>query len=277
MAFTNEESSLARNATAAAISAGFGEPADRDVHKTPGRPLRVLGEQFLEQRGVDRPRAQGVDPDPVAGELHPQLARHRQDPALGRGVRDLRGGRAHPGHEGRRVDDGALALGAHIGDRRLAAEEHGGQVGLLHPPPGLQAGVQDGVVVRRGDPRVVERDVDRTVGVERGLEEGVHLLGVGDVGTDEEPGGLGGDGLAALLVHIGADDVRALGGQPPGGGQADAAAGSGDDGGAADQAAADGRSVGHGAQASVLMKTFLVSVKAASASGPSSRPSPDCL
>jgi hypothetical protein len=30
-------------------------------------------------------------------------------------------------------------------------------------------------------------------------------------------------------------------------------------------------------QASVLMKTFLVSVKAASAPGPSSRPSPDCL
>ena len=28
---------------------------------------------------------------------------------------------------------------------------------------------------------------------------------------------------------------------------------------------------------SVLMKTFLVSVKAAGASGPSSRPSPDCL
>src|SRR5581483_11240211 len=129
----------------------------------------------------------------------------------------------------------------------------------------------------RRDPGVVEGDVHRAVGVVRGLEERLDLLGVGDVDPDEEPADLLGGGLARGLVDVGADDVRALGGEAAGGGQPDAAARAGDDGGAAGQAAADdcvGRG-GHVAHSSVLMKTFLVSVKAASAPGPSSRPSPD--
>ena len=82
----NEESSLARKATAAAISSGLGEPAHRDVHQAARGALGVLGEQLLEQRGVDRPRAQRVDPDALAGELHAQLAGHGEDAALGGGV-----------------------------------------------------------------------------------------------------------------------------------------------------------------------------------------------
>lgn len=119
-----------------------------------------------------------------------------------------------------------------------------------------------------------------------GAEEGLYLVGVGDVGLDEEAVGLLRRGSAAHRVHVGAHHVRALGGQPSRRREADAAARSGDDGGAADEAAADGSCrvgvAGAGAGvahwlSSVLMKTFLVSVKAASASGPSSRPSPDCL
>ena len=244
MALTNEESSLARKATAAAISVGLGEPADRDVDEAARGPLRVLGEQLLEQRGVDRPRAERVDADALAGELHAQFAGHGEDAALGRGVRDLRGRRAHPGHEGRGVDDRAPALAPHVGDGGLAAQVDGGEVDLLDALPGLQAGVQDRVVVGRRDARVVEGDVDGAVGVVRGLEERLDLLGVGDVDLDEDAADLLGGGLARGLVDVAADDVRALGGEPAGGGEADAAARAGDDGGAADQAAADVSSVG---------------------------------
>ncbi len=241
-----------------------------------GGPLRVLGEQLLEQRGVDRARAQGVHADALAGELHAQFAGHGEDAALGGRVGDLGGGRAHPRHEGRGVDDGAPALAAHVRDGGLAAQVDGGEVDLLDPLPGLQAGLQDGVVVGRGDAGVVEGDVDAAVGVVRRLEQRLDLLGVGDVDLDEEPADLVGGGFAAGFVDVGADDLRALGGEAAGGGEADAAAGSGDDGGTADQAAANG-GVGHCAGPSVLMKTFLVSVKAVRASGPSSRPRPDCL
>ena len=47
----NDESSLARNATAAAISLGLGEATHRDVHEPAGRPLGVLREQ-LRSSGV---------------------------------------------------------------------------------------------------------------------------------------------------------------------------------------------------------------------------------
>lgn len=109
-----------------------------------------------------------------------------------------------------------------------------------------------------------------------GLEQRLDLFGVGDVDLHEEPAGFLGGGPAAGLVDVAADHVRPFGGEPAGGGEADAAAGSGDDGGAADEPAADDLS-GHCAGPSVLMKTFLVSVKAVRASGPSSRPTPDCL
>ena len=88
-------------------------------------------------------------------------------PPLDGGVGDLRGRRAHHRHERRGVDDRAAALLAHVRDDRLAAQVDAGQVDLLHPPPGVEAGVQDRVVVGRGDAGVVERDVDAAVGRRR--------------------------------------------------------------------------------------------------------------
>ncbi|BFO20053.1 hypothetical protein SHKM778_64410 [Streptomyces sp. KM77-8] len=126
-----------------------------------------------------------------------------------------------------------------MGDGGLAAQEDGGEVDLLDALPGVEPRLQDGVVVGRGDPGVVEGDVDAAVGVPGGPEQCLDLLGVGDVDVHEEAAGLLGGGLAAYLVHVRADDVRALGGEPAGGGEADAAAGSGDHGGTAGEPAAD--------------------------------------
>ena len=71
--------------------------------------------------------------------------------------------------------------------------------------------------------------------------------------------------------------VRALGGEAARGGEADAARAARDDGDLALQSLGevDGGD-GHGAGSNQLWekKTFLVSVKASGASGPSSRPSP---
>jgi hypothetical protein len=41
------------------------------VHQAPRRPLRILGEQLLQQRGVDRARTQRVDANPAARVLNP--------------------------------------------------------------------------------------------------------------------------------------------------------------------------------------------------------------
>ena len=268
------DSSLARNSDGVGDLVGVGEAAHRDVHQPPGRPLRVLGEQLAQQRGVDRPGAQRVDPDALAGELHAELAAHREHAALARGVGDLRRRGAHHGDERRGVDDRAPALRAHVGQHGLAAQVDAGEVDLLHPAPGVEPGVEDRVVVGRGDAGVVEGDVDaavRLVGLRRPSPS--TCSGVGHVAAHVEPADLLGCGAAAFVVEVGDARPRApSSANRRDGRQPDAAAAAGDDRGAV--LAADALP---SAQSSVLMKTFLTSVNESSASGPSSRPRPDCL
>jgi hypothetical protein len=205
----NDESSEARNSTAPAISSG-----------SPKRPIGTCTRR--------------VDPDTLAGELHPELAGHRQDAALGRRVGDLAGRRAHHGHERRGVDDRAAPLLEHVGQRGLAAQVDRREVDLLHPPPRIELGVEDRVVVRWADPGVVEGDVHRAEGVLRRPEERVHLLLVRDVDVHvrrvvgatellDDPG-------SALVVDVADHDLRALGGEPAHRRQPDPGATSGDDG-----------------------------------------------
>src|SRR3954468_4165950 len=52
----------------------LGEAAHRNVHEPTCRALLVLGEELPEQRRVDRPGAQRVDANSLAGELHAELA-----------------------------------------------------------------------------------------------------------------------------------------------------------------------------------------------------------
>src|SRR5690606_33636530 len=111
------------------------------------------------------------------------------------------------------------------------------------------------------------------------LEEILDLRLIGDVHRHEDAVELLGDARTVDLVEIADDHLRALGDELPRGREADPAASAGDD---ADLAvelshlfsllplvAAD--------QLSVEMKTFFTSEKESGASGPSSRPSPDCL
>ena len=81
-AVMNDASSAGQEGDRGGDLVRLGEPAHRDVHQPPGGPLRVLGEQLLQQRGVHRAGAEGVDPDALAGELHAQLPGHRQHAAL---------------------------------------------------------------------------------------------------------------------------------------------------------------------------------------------------
>jgi hypothetical protein len=51
---------------------GLAEPAHGDVHRGARGALGILGEQLLEQqRGVDRARAQRVDPDALRANCTP--------------------------------------------------------------------------------------------------------------------------------------------------------------------------------------------------------------
>jgi len=105
----------------------------------------------------------------------------------------------------------------------------------------------------------------------RGFVHPLDMVLVSHVGRDEAAAGLFRGSLARRLVDVDGDDDRSLGGEPPRTGKPDAAAGARDDG---DPILQTLHSRVH---PSVAMKTFLVSVKASSASGPSSRPRPDCL
>ena len=79
MAVTKLDSSLARKSAALAISSGLAEAAHRHVDEAfRGAVSGSVGEQLLQQRRVDRARAERVDPHPAAGELDPELARERQ-------------------------------------------------------------------------------------------------------------------------------------------------------------------------------------------------------
>ena len=208
------------------------EPAHGPVHQPSRRPLGVAGEQLLQQRSVHGSRAQRVHAHALTRELHAELARHREHAALGRRIGDLRGGRPHHRHERRGVDDRPPALLQHVGQRGLAAQVDRGQVDLLHPPPGIEVGVQDRVVLRRADAGVVERDVDRAVGVLGGLEERVDLVLVGDVDMDVRRDVAAAqllDDLRAPGLQAADDDLGALGDEPAYRRQADARATAGDD------------------------------------------------
>src|SRR6185437_10400062 len=165
------------------------------------------------------------------------------------------------------VHDRPLPLRPHVADRFLAAQVDRGQVHLLHAPPGVQAGGEDRVVLGRGDSGVVERHVDRAVGVVRRAEGRGHVVRRRHVGVHVQSAGLGRGLLAGRVVDVDRHHVRTLGTEPPRRRQPDPAPGPRDD----DRPSVEPH------QSSVEIKTFLVSVKASGASGPSSRPRPDCL
>ena len=288
----NDESSQARKAAAAAIS---GASPKRPIGMcTRRRAARSgsLAKSSCEQRRVDRPRAQRVDPHPLASELHAELARHGEHAALGGGVADLARRRPHDGDERRGVDDRPPAAGEQVRERVLAAQVDRREVDPLHALPGVEAGVEDGVVVGRADAGVVAADVDPPEAAGHLAVQRLHLGGGRDVGPHEHAA----DGSRHLapgpLVEVDDRHLGPLRGEALAHGAADAAGTTGDDGDPVDQAAGVGGGLAHvtprgpggtaggsrqSSRHSELMKTFLTSQNASRASGPSSRPIPDCL
>ena len=192
----NEASSLARNATAAAI---LGASANRPIGMcTRRRAARSgsLANNSWEHRCVDRTRAQRVDPDPLTGELHAQLVRHGHDPALGSRVGDLRRRRAHDSHERRGVDDRPAAPLLHVRDRVPAAQVHRREVDLLHPPPHVERRVEDRVVIGWARSRRCGTTRRARLGADRGVEQRRDTRFVGDVDGDERAADLVGRGLS---------------------------------------------------------------------------------
>ena len=167
-----------------------------------------------------------------------------------------------------------LLRGHHVPQRRPAAQVHRFQVDVLDALPGRQVGVFDQVVLRRRDAGIVERDVDRAVALCRRVEERVDRAFVGNINGHKQTGEFLGRRSAGIAVDVADDDGRAFGAHPPRSGQADAAAAAGDD---RDPARQSSGQVHQLASSLIAMNTFLVSVKCSGASGPSSRPSPDCL
>ena len=115
------------------------------------------------------------------------------------------------------------------------------------------------------------------------------LVGIGHVGVDVEAADLVGDRAARLVGEIGDHDVGPFAREPDGAGPADAARRASDDSHLALESSRHGHSPIVGVEQAcsapapapalqlVAMKTFLSSVNASRASGPSSRPRPERL
>ena len=161
----------------------------------------------------------------------------------------------------------------HVGQHRLAAQVDRGQVDVLHPPPRLQAGVEDRVVVRRGDPRVVERDVDAAVGLDAPSRTSARCPpgSVTSASTNKPPSSSA-SAFPASASRSTTTTVAPSDASRRGGGPADAAG-----------AAGDRRRRGLRSAPQPLLSVsrcdedVLELGEESSASGPSSRPSPDCL
>ena len=128
------------------------------------------------------------------------------------------------------IDDGAAFLLEHVGQRGLAAQVNAGQIDLLDPLPRLQFGVEDRGVLRRRDPGVVKRDVHRSVGGERRLEQCVDLPLVCNVHVHVGAADLLSDRGPLYVVDVADDHLRALCSEPLHDRKADAGATPGNDG-----------------------------------------------
>ena len=164
---TYDDSSLARKSAPLTISRGLREPPHRPVHAPALERGRVVAEDVQQQRRLDRPGAERVDAHALPGELHRELAAHRQHGALRRRVGDLRGRRAEERDERRDVDHRAAAALEQVRDAVLAAEEDALGVDGLHAVPGVDRGVEDRGVVGGRDARVVVEDVDAAEALRR--------------------------------------------------------------------------------------------------------------
>ena len=225
------DSSLARNSAAFTTSRGC---ASRPIGQcTP--PLELSGVssvQVEEQRGLHRPRAQRVHPDPLTRKLSGELPAHRQDRTLGCRVRDLRRCGAHERHERRDVDHRAAPALEQVRDPVLAAEEDALRVHVLDALPDLHRCLQNGRVLVGRDAGVVVQDVDPTKPIGGGAHHRLDRPFVGNVDRERECRTIWAEAnrfRGRSLVDVGDAHARALRGEHLGRHASHAAARPGDD------------------------------------------------
>src|SRR6266542_853649 len=175
-----------------------------------------LGAPFVEA-GEDRPRAHGIDPDPLRGVIAGHRAREPGDRRLG-GVILRHVVARHRGPDGGDVHDAAATRPAHLRDGRLRAEGVALEVHAEDRVPALLARVDDrlvephaGVVDQHVEPtELLAGAPDEADGL--GLAFGVRL---DEDGADALGPDLVRDAAPPVHVEIGDGDLRALLGEEP--------------------------------------------------------------
>src|SRR3712207_5232702 len=209
---------------------GLGEAAHRQVDEPALGLLGVFGEELLQERCVHRTGAEGVYAHTPTGELDAELAAHGEHATFGCCVGDLGSRSPHHGDEGGGVDDRPAAAFQEVRDAVLAAKVDALQVDVLYPIPGLHLGLQDRVVVRRGDAGVVEEHVYAAEAL-RGLPiHQLHVVRVCYVSMDVEAIDFRSYLFARLVGEVGDADARPFFGEAAGCLAPDTARGAGYDG-----------------------------------------------
>ena len=196
------------------------------VAHLPGRALRIadrdhpldialrvdVGQRSRDHRRVHHAGQDGVGTDALARVLQGNAAGELDDPGLAGGIGDV--GHADPADPGHRsnVDDGPGPLAFHHRQHRLAGQEHGGEVDLHDPVPGLQAGVHRAADLGNAD--VVVQHVDAAPEIEAARDHGLDLIGFRDIdglrfrgaalGLDQTQGLFCRGGIAVDAEHLGA-------------------------------------------------------------------------
>src|SRR6266487_892496 len=202
---------------------GGAVPAGRDPLEVVGRGHRVVDER-TGQPGVEDPGVDRVDPDAVPGEVHGGVADEHHQAALGRAVGHVRllgeervgGGEHH---------DRAAAAGGHDPSGGLDGEEHAGEVHVDDAPPQVLRELEQRLQLDHG--RRVDEDVDRGEPFDGPRDRRLHVGRPGHVAAGRLHGVAAGPQggrrrLERGLLDIEQGQVRALGAEPLGAGQAHA-------------------------------------------------------
>jgi hypothetical protein len=125
---------------------GFSESTSREMNLTPVPLCRVVAEPVLEQRRVQRSRAQSVEAEPFTSVHDGELTRHCQNGAFGGCVGELWRRRAHESDDRGSVDDAAalLVVASEGEDGMLAAEPNALDVDVVSQVPDFLRG-RDGI------------------------------------------------------------------------------------------------------------------------------------
>ena len=152
--------------------------------------------------------------------MHAQVPGQLYDAGLGRRISHLGCGRPDISQEGGGVDHRAAGrVGVpQVRNAVLAGQEDAGQVRVLDPAPGLQAGVQRRTVAGIHQPHVVVDDVEPAVLPHDLLIHRLDLRLVGQIGLHREP-------ADRMLDLVDANHHATLAREPPGDRPADHAPG----------------------------------------------------